>query len=92
MTSRFRVVQYVVQGSHTREYPHATTNSDNDVPRLAVKQYIPLDNPDPKPGDVTIIAAHANGVPRELYEPLWDDILEKSQQNGFGVLPVMYLK
>lgn len=31
---------------------------------LAVKQYIPLDNPNPQPGDVTIIAAHANGFPK----------------------------
>ncbi len=28
---------------------------------LAVKQYIPKSNPNPRPGDVTIIAAHANG-------------------------------
>jgi hypothetical protein len=31
---------------------------------LAVKQYIPLDNPNPQPGDVTILAAHANGFPK----------------------------
>ncbi|KAI2908356.1 hypothetical protein CBS147371_10066 [Aspergillus niger] len=45
--------------------------------RLAVKQYIPIDNPHPKEGDVTIIGAHANAFPKELYEPLWDDIHEQ---------------
>lgn len=31
---------------------------------MAVKQYIPLDNPNPQPGDVTILGAHANGFPK----------------------------
>lgn len=62
--SRFRVVEHVTRGQHTREYPRATSNGDSDKPVLAVKQYIPLNNPEPKPGDVTIIAAHANGFPK----------------------------
>jgi hypothetical protein len=85
MASRFKIVQHVVEGQHTREYAHATANDDSDIPRLAVKQYIPLDNLDPQPGDVTIIAAHANGVPKELYEPLWEDILERSQKHNFRI-------
>lgn len=36
---------------------------------MHIKQYIPLDNPDPQLGDVTIVAAHAAGFPKELYEP-----------------------
>lgn len=32
--------------------------------RLAVKQYTPLDNLNPQPGDLTIIGAHANGFPK----------------------------
>lgn len=64
MASSFRVVQHVVNGSHTRDYISATANGDEDTPRLSVKQYIPLDNPSPKPGDVTIIGAHANGFPK----------------------------
>jgi len=64
MASSFRVVEHTVTGCHTREYVAATANGDADTPRLAVKQYIPLDNPTPKPGDVTIIGAHANGFPK----------------------------
>ena len=64
MSSRFRVVEHEVRSQHTREYLAATVNGDEDTPRLAVKQYIPLDNTTPKPGDVTIVAAHANGFPK----------------------------
>lgn len=64
MSSHFRVVRHIVNCQHTREYPAATANGDDDVPKLAVKQYIPLDNPSPQHGDVTIIAAHANGFPK----------------------------
>lgn len=64
MASSFRVIQHTVKGSHTREYIRATANGDADTPKLSVKQYIPLDNPTPKPGDVTIIGAHANGFPK----------------------------
>jgi hypothetical protein len=64
MSFPFRVVEHVVPGQYIREYPRATSTSQEETLHLAVKQYIPLDNPNPKPGDVTIIAAHANGFPK----------------------------
>lgn len=72
----YRVVQHTVDCHHSREYVAATANGDADRPRLAVKQYIPLDNPDPRPGDVTIIAAHANGFPkvREARQPSFNSV------------------
>ncbi|KAJ6444974.1 ISWI chromatin-remodeling complex ATPase ISW2 [Purpureocillium lavendulum] len=85
MASSLRVVEHIVHGCHTREYVAATANGDADTPRLSVKQYIPLDNPAPKPGDVTIIGAHANGVPKELYEPLWDEICRRAPEAGFRI-------
>ncbi|KAJ4859001.1 alpha/beta hydrolase family domain-containing protein [Trichoderma breve] len=85
MASSFRVIQHTVKGSHTREYIRATANGDADTPRLSVKQYIPLDNPTPKPGDVTIIGAHANGFPKELYEPLWEEIYQRASQAGIRI-------
>ncbi|KAL2004065.1 hypothetical protein VTN02DRAFT_570 [Thermoascus thermophilus] len=81
----FRVVEHTVPCQHIREYPHATADSQEATLHLAVKQYIPLDNPDPKPGDVTIIGAHANGFPKELYEPLWEEIHARSKRNGFRI-------
>jgi hypothetical protein len=64
MSQFYRVVEHTVDCHHSREYVTATVHGDADKPRLAVKQYIPLDNPDPQPGDVTIIGAHANGFPK----------------------------
>ncbi|KAL3484967.1 Alpha/beta hydrolase family-domain-containing protein [Aspergillus germanicus] len=84
-SSPFRVVEHVVPSQHIREYPAATAHEQEDILNLAVKQYIPLDNPNPQPGDVTILAAHANGFPKELYEPLWEEILARSKANGFRI-------
>ncbi|UKZ80588.1 hypothetical protein TrVFT333_008350 [Trichoderma virens FT-333] len=85
MASSFRVVQHTIKGCHTRDYIAATANGDADTPKLSVKQYIPLDNPTPKPGDVTIIGAHANGFPKEMYEPLWEEIYQRSSRAGFRI-------
>ncbi|OOF95744.1 hypothetical protein ASPCADRAFT_145975 [Aspergillus carbonarius ITEM 5010] len=81
----FRIVEHIVECQHIREYPAATANEQEDVLNLIVKQYIPLDNPDPQPGDVTILAAHANGFPKELYEPLWEELYARSKANGFRI-------
>ncbi|BDD58477.1 hypothetical protein MAP00_003754 [Monascus purpureus] len=84
-SSPFRIIEHVVPGQHIREYPRATANEQEDILHLSVKQYIPLDNPNPQHGDVTIIAAHANGFPKELYEPLWEEIYARSKRNGFRI-------
>jgi len=63
-TSNFKIKEHVVEAQHIREYARATLFSEEEVLHLAVKQYIPLDNPNPQPGDVTIIGAHANGFPK----------------------------
>ncbi|KAI5866200.1 alpha/beta-hydrolase [Durotheca rogersii] len=78
----FHVREHVVPAQHIREFPRATAVSQDDVLRISVKQYIPVDNPDPQPGDVTIIGAHANGFPKELYEPLWADLHAQSLASG----------
>ncbi|KAI1181859.1 Alpha/beta hydrolase family-domain-containing protein [Nemania serpens] len=78
----FHIKEHVVPGQHIREWPRATANSQDDVLSLHVKQYIPKDNPTPQPGDVTIIAAHANGFPKELYEPLWEELHARSQSQS----------
>lgn len=57
----FRCDDHVLEGSHIRGFPRTTSTNQEEVLELAIKQYTPLDNPNPKPGDITIIAAHANG-------------------------------
>ncbi|KAF7860846.1 hypothetical protein EAF04_008364 [Stromatinia cepivora] len=81
----FEIKEHTLECQHIREYPRATSNTQEDVLHLAIKQYIPKDNPHPQPGDVTIIGAHANGYPKELYEPLWEDIHARSKSNGFRI-------
>jgi pimeloyl-ACP methyl ester carboxylesterase len=84
-SSLFRVVDHTVECQHVREYPGATLSGEDEVLHLAVKQYIPKDNPNPQPGDVTILGAHANGFPKELYEPLWEEILTRANADGFRI-------
>lgn len=50
MSDIFRVIEHTVP-SHRQ----------NDALVLSVKQYIPLDNPNPRSDDVTIIGAPGNG-------------------------------
>ncbi len=64
MSSVFEIREHVLECQHIREYARATAKSQEEVLHLAVKQYIPLDNPNPREGDVTIIGAHANGFPK----------------------------
>ncbi|KAL3264411.1 hypothetical protein ABHI18_000819 [Aspergillus niger] len=75
--SHFRVIEHTARCQNVRQRPGAVKAGHESELRLAVKQYIPIDNPHPKEGDVTIIGAHANAFPKELYEPLWDDIHEQ---------------
>ncbi|KAF2496028.1 hypothetical protein BU16DRAFT_617537 [Lophium mytilinum] len=84
-TSLFRIDEHILPGQHIRGYARATVHEQEEVLHIAIKQYTPLDNPHPKPGDITIIGAHANGFPKELYEPLWDDFLRRSKQYGFSI-------
>lgn len=69
MSSIFEIKEHTLECQHIREYPRATANSQEEVLHLAIKQYIPLDNPNPKEGDVTIIGAHANGFPKVFSIP-----------------------
>ena len=77
MLSHFRTVEHVVPTQHTRQNPWGTTPGHERDLKLVVKQYIPTSLCEPQQGDITIIGAHANGFPKEIYEPLWDDLYER---------------
>jgi pimeloyl-ACP methyl ester carboxylesterase len=79
----FHVIEHIVPAQHIRDFPRALLDAEETVLHLHVKQYIPIDNPNPRPGDVTIIGAHANGFPKELYEPLWEDLHRQSKKHDF---------
>lgn len=63
----FSITKHKVPCQHIREYPKATAGEQEVTQYLEIKQYVPLSNASPSPGDVTIIAAHANGFPKVSY-------------------------
>jgi len=60
-------------GSAHPGVPNGSSGLNSQL-QLAVKEYRPRDNLHASDGAVTIIAAHANGIPKECYEALWDDL------------------
>jgi hypothetical protein len=60
--SPFKIVEHTLPGQHIREHPHGLSGRQEDVVQLAIKQYIPLDQPTPVPHNaVTVIGVHGNG-------------------------------
>ncbi|KAJ5118968.1 hypothetical protein N7448_010676 [Penicillium atrosanguineum] len=84
MSSPFQVAEHVIDGQYIREYPRATATPDAPL-KLCIKQYTPVDNPNPQPGDITIVATHGTGFPKELYEPLWEELLARSKEDGVRI-------
>lgn len=84
-TAHFRIHKHTLPTCHIREYPRATADDQEDVLHLAIKQYTPKTQTKPDEGDVTIIGAHANGFPKELYEPLWDDLYERLKAKNIRI-------
>ena len=83
--SNFTITPHTTRTQHTRDRPAGAERGRHNDLRLHVNQYVPKDNPNPKVGDVTLIGAHANGFPKELYEPFWDDLYERLRAKGRGV-------
>ncbi|MCJ1475936.1 hypothetical protein MMC13_004600 [Lambiella insularis] len=84
-TEFFSIKEHVIEGQYIREYPGAVAENQEEALQLHVKQYAPLDANTILPGAVTIIGGHANGFPKELYEPLWDEIYRRSTQFKFSI-------
>ncbi|ODA82394.1 hypothetical protein RJ55_00901 [Drechmeria coniospora] len=89
--SLYHVIEHTIDASHIREFARATSNSQAETLRLAVKQYVPKDNPHPRKGDLTIIAAHANGFVKEVYEPLWDDFYHEARRRQLRIRGIWIL-
>ncbi|KAL4807728.1 Alpha/beta hydrolase family-domain-containing protein [Aspergillus unguis] len=84
MSPPFIITEHAIDCQYIREYPRATTPQNAPL-KLHVKKYTPVDNQRPQPGDVTLIGAPGAGCPKELYEPLWEDILARSKHDGFRI-------
>lgn len=61
--SSFEVKEHVIPCQHIRGYPHATRDA-TAVLKLAIKQYTPKSATAGVSPAVTIIATHANGIPK----------------------------
>ncbi|PHH69676.1 hypothetical protein CDD82_7613 [Ophiocordyceps australis] len=85
MSAVYDILEHTIQASHIREYARATAQSQDEPLLLHVKQYVPKDNAQPTRGDLTIVGAHANGFPKELYEPLWDDLHAQCLKLKMGI-------
>ncbi|EMD01191.1 hypothetical protein BAUCODRAFT_144742 [Baudoinia panamericana UAMH 10762] len=83
-TAAFRVHEHTIPSAHIRGYPRATIDDQEEVLHLAVKQYTPRHAFKCK-HQVTVIGAHANGFPKELYEPLWDELYERLKAKDISI-------
>lgn len=84
----FIIHEHAIPAQHIRELPNALA-VDEGTPEatlyLSVKQYIPKNNINPQRGDITIVGFHANGYNKEIYEPLWDDLLLQLSTTTEGI-------
>ncbi|QIW96551.1 hypothetical protein AMS68_002069 [Peltaster fructicola] len=76
---KFIVETYTLPCQHIRGYYRSTATSQEEELLLEVKKYVPKGNPEPRAGDVTIIAAHCAGMFKELYEPLFNQLISLSE-------------
>ncbi|KAF5866560.1 hypothetical protein ETB97_011445 [Aspergillus alliaceus] len=77
MSFPFQVIEHVLPGQHIREYPQSIRGRQETPLQIAIKQYVPVDaeRSSPIPDNaVTIIGVPGNGSPKEVYEPLWEDL------------------
>ncbi|OJJ42300.1 hypothetical protein ASPZODRAFT_105474 [Penicilliopsis zonata CBS 506.65] len=84
MSFPFHITEHVIDAAYIRDNARATATPDAPL-KLCVKQYSPIDNLDPRPGDVTVVAANGIGFPKEVYEPLWEELLARSKKDGFRI-------
>ncbi|KAE8381593.1 toxin biosynthesis protein [Aspergillus bertholletiae] len=82
--SPFLVTEHLIDAQYIREYPRATATQDAPL-KLSVKKYTPINNRDPSAGDITLIAVPGTGLPKEVYEPLWEELVARNEQDGFRI-------
>jgi hypothetical protein len=86
----YQIVSHTIPASFLREYPHAVVNDDEDL-ILELKQYIPhgqsraSGNGSRNSDGFTIIAAGGLGFVKELYEPLFAEILRRAESVGVNI-------
>ncbi|RAK77587.1 uncharacterized protein BO72DRAFT_468264 [Aspergillus fijiensis CBS 313.89] len=82
MNSQSRIIEHTIPCSFICEYHHAV-KTDKPL-QLAIKKYIPLNNISPSQNGISIIAGHANGIPKGKIKAIW--FADCSNQGASGVL------
>lgn len=77
----FECITHIVPGQHIRQYARGTAERQEDELKLVVKQYKPRYTKSRNPTAVTIIGCHASGFPKELYEPVWDELFKRTKSD-----------
>ncbi|KAL9109623.1 MAG: hypothetical protein Q9227_005803 [Pyrenula ochraceoflavens] len=85
----FNVIRHTISVPPFREYSKAIIDEQAGV-QLSVKQYVPRTKHVPSTGDggldpITIIAAGGLGFVKELYEPLFTEVLLRAEGAGLTV-------
>lgn len=65
-SNNFRITEHTVPGCHIREYAGSTAGRQEDVLRLHVKQYTPLNPPEPLSPEAVTITVLA--LPRYIHD------------------------
>lgn len=74
---RWKVNKHLVPAAHTRGFARGSVDEFSDqTVLLAVNQYVPLNNLEPKKGDVTLIMSGGLCVSKESFEPYFDALLD----------------
>lgn len=76
-TEFWNIHEHVTLASHIRGFSRGIRDEQNGRLRLAIKQYVPKARPEPKPGHVTLIMMSGIGASKELYEPFFDELLQR---------------
>ncbi|KAK6335612.1 hypothetical protein TWF696_002379 [Orbilia brochopaga] len=76
-----KVEKHIIPAFPIREHPRGVWD-ENDKLNLVVNHYRPVSNPQPKPGDLTLIVSHANGFHKEMYEPFLEHLVVKYEEQG----------
>ena len=74
-TDYWTVTPHVIPACHIRGHPRGIRDVQNPHLCLSVNQYIPKSLPEPNKPGITLLVAHGIGSPKEVYEPLLDELL-----------------
>ncbi|KAJ5621281.1 hypothetical protein N7528_006064 [Penicillium herquei] len=83
----FQITSHLIPVTPFREYPHAIIDEDKGV-YLAVKQYKPLEtysNNSSTEDPITLIAACGLGFIKEVYEPLFAELLYQASKTNVRI-------